>query len=50
MRMILGEDETFNDNAKKVAKREIDHKFTREEVWQELRDILGFYFLASTID
>ncbi len=46
----LGEDELFDDDSKKVSKREIDHKFTREEVLQELKDILGYYFLAATID
>jgi SNF2 family DNA or RNA helicase len=46
----LGEDEIFDGDQDKVSKREIDHKFTREEVLQELRDILGYYYLASTID
>lgn len=46
----LGEDELLDDDTKKFVEREIDHKFTKEEVMQEFRDVLGFYFLASTID
>lgn len=46
----LGEDELLDDDTKKFVEREIDHKFTKEEVLQELRDVLGFHFLASTID
>lgn len=46
----LGEDELLDDETKKFVEREIDHKFTKEEVLQELRDVLGFHFLASTID
>lgn len=46
----LGEDEYFNDEQKKPKKREIDHKFTKEDVLQELQDILSYYFLATTID
>lgn len=45
----LGEDESPN-NVEKPKEREIDHKFTKEEVLQELRDVLNYYFLASTID
>lgn len=46
----LGEDQLLDDDTKKFVEREIDHKFTKEEVLQELRDVLGFHFLASTID
>lgn len=46
----LGEDELLDDETKKFVEREIDHKFTKEEVMQELQDVLGFHFLASTID
>jgi len=46
----LGEDELLDDDTKKFVEREIDHKFTKEEVLQELRDVLDFHFLASTID
>lgn len=46
----LGEDELLDDETKKFVEREIDHKFTKEEVLQEFRDVLGFHFLASTID
>jgi len=46
----LGEDELLDDDTKKFVEREIDHKFTKEEVLQELRDVLGFHFLASMID
>lgn len=46
----LGEDELLDDDTKRFVEREIDHKFTKEEVLQELRDVLGYHFLASTID
>lgn len=46
----LGEDELLDDDTKRFVEREIDHKFSKEEVLQELRDVLGFHFLASTID
>lgn len=46
----LGEDEVFEDESKKIQEREIDHKFTKEEVIQEFQDVLRYYFLATTID
>lgn len=46
----LGEDELLEDKTKEFVEREIDHKFTKEEVLQEFRDILGYYHLATTID
>ncbi|OQW98817.1 MAG: hypothetical protein BWK68_00070 [Elusimicrobia bacterium A5] len=46
----LGEDELLKDENKKFIEREIDHKFTRDEVSQEFRDVLGYYHLATTID
>ena len=45
----LGEDEQFDDEAKKYEKKEAHHEFTLEEVIAELRDVLGYYFLASSI-
>ena len=46
----LGEDELLDDKTKKFVEREIDHKFTKEEVVQEIRDVLTYHFLATTID
>jgi len=46
----LGEDELLDDKNKKVVEREIDHKFIKEEVLQEFRDVLGYHHLATTID
>ncbi|MDO8552618.1 MAG: SNF2-related protein [bacterium] len=46
----LGEDELLDDDSKKFVEREIDHIFTKEEVLRELRDVLNYHFLASTID
>ncbi len=46
----LGEDELLKDENKKFVEREIDHKFTRDEVSQEFRDVLGYYHLATTIN
>ena len=46
----LGEDETFKDETKKVEEREIDHIFTKEEIVEELKDVLSYFYLASTID
>lgn len=45
----LGEDEQFEDDKKKIEEREIDHKFTKEEVIHEMKDVLSYYFLARTI-
>ena len=46
----LGEDELLPDQTKKFEEREIDHKFTKEEVIQEIKDVLAYYHLATTID
>ncbi|MBU1130736.1 DEAD/DEAH box helicase family protein [Patescibacteria group bacterium] len=46
----LSEDEFFDDKLKEKVEREIDHKFTKEEILTELQDVLYFYYLASTID
>ncbi|MDP3729876.1 MAG: SNF2-related protein, partial [bacterium] len=46
----LGEDELLEDKNKEFIEREIDHKFTKDEVSQEFRDVLGYYHLATTID
>lgn len=46
----LGEDELLPDETKKFEEREIDHKFTKEEVLQEFKDVLAYYHLATTID
>lgn len=46
----LGEDELLPDQTKKFEEREIDHKFTKDEVLQELKDVLAYYHLATTID
>ena len=46
----LGEDEMFDDKIKKAEEREIDHIFTKEEILSELKDVLYFYYLASSID
>ena len=45
----LGEDEQFKDNAEKAEEREIDHVFTKEEVFTELNDVLTYFYLASSI-
>ena len=47
-RIEEGEDETTE--LSEVREREIDHKFTKEEIINEFRDVLGFYFLATSID
>jgi len=31
-------------------KEKIDHIFTKSEVLQEFQDVLGYYYLATTID
>ncbi len=46
----LGEDDLLTDETKKFEEREIDHKFTKEEVLQEFKDVLTYYYLASTIN
>jgi SNF2 family DNA or RNA helicase len=46
----LGEDELLDDDTKKFVEREIDHKFTKEEVLAEFKDVLSYHFLASAID
>jgi hypothetical protein len=46
----LGKNESHNVQTKKVVEREIDHKFTKDEVLQELKDVLSYYYLASSID
>ena len=46
----LGEDELLPDQTKKFEEREIDHKFTKEEVIREIKDVLEYYHLATTID
>lgn len=45
----LGEDDQFKDETKKYEDQEARHEFTQEEVISELRDVLGYYFLASSI-
>ena len=45
----LGEDSQFEDQAKKIEEREIDHIFKEEEIINELNDVLEYYFLATTI-
>jgi len=45
----LREDEQFKDTTEKVEEREIDHVFTKEEIYSELTDVLSFYYLASSI-
>lgn len=47
-RIEEGEDETAE--LSEVTEREIDHEFTKEEVISEFRDVLSFYFLATSID
>src|SRR3989344_2794673 len=44
----LGEDELLDDETKKFVEREIDHKFTKEEVLQELRDVLTYFELQTS--
>jgi len=46
----LGEDELFDDKTKHTEEREIDHVFTKKEILNELKDILFYYYLASSID
>lgn len=45
----LGEDEQFKDTTEKVEEREIDHVFTKEEIFSELSDVLSYFYLASSI-
>lgn len=45
----LGEDDLISDETKEFQEREIDHKFTKEEVLEEFRDVLSYYYLASVI-
>lgn len=44
--------EDTETSAKKAPKsqREIDHKFEKEEIISELKDVLAYYYLATTID
>src|SRR3989344_2996476 len=49
----LAKVEEGEDSAKELSEikeREIDHKFTKEEIISEFKDMLGFYFLATSID
>ncbi len=49
----LAKVEEKEDSAKELSEikeREIDHKFTKEEIIDEFKDMLGFYFLATSID
>ena len=45
----LGEDEQFNTASLKTQEREIDHIFTKEEIFSELNDVLNYFYLASSI-
>lgn len=46
----IEEREESKEELSEIKEREIDHKFTKEEVIQEFGDVLGFYFLATSID
>lgn len=45
----LEEDKQLEANLKKEEEKEIDHKFMKEEVFSELKDVLTYYYLATTI-
>ena len=45
----LGEDEATLLPKDKPQEREIDHKFTKEEVQKEFEDVLIYHYLATTI-
>lgn len=38
------------EKLEEIQEREIDHKFTKEEIISEFKDVLSFYFLATSID
>lgn len=44
------EGEDSEKELSEIKEREIDHKFTKEEIANELKDVLKFYFLATSID
>jgi len=46
----IEEEEDSQEGITVVKEREIDHIFTKEEVIGELKDVLGYYFLATSID
>ena len=46
----LQEDEKVDGTQEKKKEREIDHKFSKEEILQELKDVLEYYYLACSID
>ncbi|EKE13608.1 MAG: hypothetical protein ACD_12C00889G0002 [uncultured bacterium] len=45
----LGEDKLFADSSKKIEQKEIEHKFSKEEVLAEFKDVINYFFLASSI-
>ncbi|MCL5667269.1 MAG: SNF2-related protein [Patescibacteria group bacterium] len=46
----LGEDEQMLDGQGTKKEREVDHKFTKEEILSELKDVMEYYYLACGID
>ncbi len=46
----IEEGEDSRKELSEIKEREIDHKFTKEEVIKEFEDVLGYYFLATSID
>lgn len=46
----LEEGEDSEKELSEIKEREIDHKFTKEEIIKEFQDVLRFYFLATSID
>lgn len=47
----LGEDEQFEDKPENEEKKETQqYEFTKEEVLQEFKDVLNYFYLATTIE
>lgn len=46
----IEEGEDSKEVLTEIKEREIDHKFTKEEIIEEFKDVLGYYFLATSID
>lgn len=46
----IEEGEDSKKELSEIKEREIDHKFTKEEIIKEFEDVLGYYFLATSID
>ncbi|TSC90374.1 MAG: helicase/type iii restriction enzyme [Microgenomates group bacterium Gr01-1014_5] len=46
----IEEGEDSPKELEEIQEREIDHKFSKEEIISEFKDVLGYYLLATSID